>query len=295
MKLTPFFDVPYKLLRKSLPNWAYVLGKKLFGRTKTFSSLEHALKIVNLYKENIPIEGQTILEIGPGNDISTAILMVMLGAKQVYLVDKISDFTDKGHSNDIEFIKAFQGELKKQKWSLNDESPQLVKDKIKFIDSYFTDSEQLFTGIKEVDCIVSHQVLEHIDNLDEAFKNMKRMLKPGGIMFHEIDFSDHTMHIFGRYSFLNFLCRHNLAHLFYSDRFWKICNDSVRLNMNRNILPDYLVFLERYGFSVLGLFRQKAERQQEIHQDILGRVDDKLKTDDYLQLLSVSLQAKLNK
>ena len=146
--------------------------------------------------------------------------------------------------------------------------------------------------VKQVDCIVSHQVLEHIDNPDEAFKNMRTMLKPGGVMFHEIDFSDHTMHIFSKYPILRRLCRnHSLAHLYYSDKFWKVCNDTVRLNMNRHVLPDYLALFERYGFIVSGLSRQKTGCKQDIHHDILSRIEDeKLKTDDYLQLSSVSIQ-----
>jgi SAM-dependent methyltransferase len=272
--------------------------RKFFGRIKAFSSPEHALKIVNLYKRNIPIKGKTILEIGPGNDISTAIMMIMLGAERVYLVDKISDFTDKGHHNDIEFIRAFQHKMMEE--ALIDEyPPQLVRDKISFVDSYFTDSNRLFEtlGGAKVDCIVSHQVLEHIDNLDEAFKNMRTILKQGGVMFHEIDFSDHTMHIFTKYSFLNFLCQnHSLAHLYYSDSLWRVCNDSVRLNMNRNILPDYLTLFDRYGFTISGLIRIKAKRKQKIHSDILSRIkDEKLTNDDYLQLLSSSIQAKLNR
>ncbi len=151
-------------------------------------------------------------------------------------------------------------------------------------------------GVK-VDCIVSHQVLEHIDNLDEAFKNMRTILKQGGLMFHEIDFSDHTMHIFSKYSFLSFLNQnHSLAHLYYSDSLWRACNDTVRLNMNRNILPDYFMRFKRYGFTITRLFRTEVKRKQKIHSDILFRIaDDKLKNDDNLQLSSVSIQAKLDR
>jgi SAM-dependent methyltransferase len=296
-----FFDVPYKLLRKSLPKGVYVLGRKVFGRLKKFCSPEHAMMIVALYREHIPIEGKVILEIGPGNDISTAIMMIMLGAERVYLVDKISKLTEKGHNNDIDFIKAFLPEIKKTGIAIKGmqeiPAPEIA-DKICFIDSYFTDSERLFEalgGVKKVDCIVSHQVLEHIDSPDEAFKNMRTMLKPGGVMFHEIDFSDHTMHIFNKYPILRQLCRnHSLAHLYYSDKFWKVCNDTVRLNMNRYILPDYLALFKGYGFTVSGLSRRNTARKQEIHHDILSRIgDEKLKTDDYLQLSSVLIQAKL--
>jgi hypothetical protein len=66
-----------------------------------------------------------------------------------------------------------------------------------------------------------------------------------------------------------------------------------------NCLPNYLTRFERFGFTVSGLFRGEAERTQKIHSDILSRIAyEKLKNDNYLnylQLVSASIQAKLDR
>lgn len=56
---------------------------------------------------------------------------------------------------------------------------------------------------EEFHLVYSHQVLEHIRDLEAAFGEMKRILKPGGVMYHQYDPYFHPLggHSFGTLDF----------------------------------------------------------------------------------------------
>lgn len=51
--------------------------------------------------------------------------------------------------------------------------------------------EELGLADASIDFCVSRVVLEHVKNLEELSRELLRVLKPGGVMLHEIDFKDH--------------------------------------------------------------------------------------------------------
>ena len=46
---------------------------------------------------------------------------------------------------------------------------------------------------ESVDWIYSHSVMEHVDDVEEAYASMSRMLRPGGFVSHQIDLRSHEL------------------------------------------------------------------------------------------------------
>jgi SAM-dependent methyltransferase len=45
------------------------------------------------------------------------------------------------------------------------------------------------------DCVISHAVMEHLENPLKCLKEINRVLKPGGYTYHQIDLRDHRNHL----------------------------------------------------------------------------------------------------
>ncbi len=92
-----------------------------------------------------------------------------------------------------------------------------------------------------VDAVVSRSVLEHIppEIVGEIFREAERMLRPGGVMCHFIDNSDHWEHGDKRLSRVNFLR--------FSDRSFRWMQ-SDGLYQNRLRHPQYAELLRDAGF-----------------------------------------------
>ncbi|WP_421866549.1 methyltransferase domain-containing protein [Parvibaculum sp.] len=81
------------------------------------------------------------------------------------------------------------------------EVQRLTGTKVRFVPGDLT--QRTSFGDEEFNFIYSHQVLEHIRDLEAAFSEMSRILKPGGVMFHHYDPYFHPMggHSFGTLDF----------------------------------------------------------------------------------------------
>lgn len=105
------------------------------------------------------------------------------------------------------------------------------------------------------DLIFSDAVLEHIDDLEKALAEMRRVLKPGGFMFHKVDFQDHTAE--------------GDSHLYMSREAWRAGKRGVYINLLR---PGDLYRMVRHaGLSVLELQETKNlnVRLERVHPDYL--------------------------
>ncbi len=92
---------------------------------------------------------------------------------------------------------------------------------------------------ESVDMIFSQAVLEHIDNLENTYRNLYHWLKPMGFMSHQIDFKSHKLS-----SDWN-------GHWAYSDFVWKLIVGKRPYLLNRQPFSTHIHLLRSLGFEVV--------------------------------------------
>ncbi len=105
-----------------------------------------------------------------------------------------------------------------------------------------------------VDMIFSQAVLEHVDDLVDAYRVMRRWLAPEGFMSHEIDFKSH-----GWASEWN-------GHWSYSDTMWKLIRGRDSWFINRVPASAHLELLQQEGYRVIRFDRESRPNQFKRHQ-----------------------------
>lgn len=173
---------------------------------------EYAQKIFRMHVQRaFPVgrlDGMRVIEIGPGDSIASAILARAHGAEQAFLID-----AGMFASRQVSIYRTLADELK----SSGLEAPCLsgAKTLEQILNGcrahYLTEGVRSFASIADgsIDFIWSHSVLEHIpaNELRLLMQEMRRVLKPGGYMSHNIDFQDHLAH--------------GLNHLRFSSKCWE--------------------------------------------------------------------------
>jgi SAM-dependent methyltransferase len=160
---------------------------------------QYALKVFRLHMQRAfdteTVAGKTILEIGPGDSVASAIIGRAYGASQIILVDA-------GHyaSESMGFYRELADLMRSHGLA----APQLsfargLSDVLSCCHAkYFAAGVESFRGIetRSVDYIWSHSVLEHVPKVDvqRLLQECKRVLRANGVMSHNIDFQDHINH-----------------------------------------------------------------------------------------------------
>jgi len=171
---------------------------KLLGifRHGQMDSTEYPAKIFNLhvsraYPDGLP-EDAVILELGPGDSLASALLGGAHGAAKTFLVD-VGAFARR----DIGLYRSMASQLQQRGIDTPD-----ISDAVELCDvldrcnaQYLTDGLESLKSIpsQSVDFVWSHSVLEHVRycEFEATLKELKRILKPGGLMSNNIDYQDH--------------------------------------------------------------------------------------------------------
>lgn len=208
-----------------------------------------------LRHQGVEVAGKTVAEIGSGWVPMTPLLYRMAGAAKIITADvkKLMDRRTFGHA-----VRFIDGNL------------DAIADRAKFDIRPFERSRIVyepslplpellaanaidyrvpfnFENLEDgsADIIVSHSVLEHIptDVLSRLLARCRSILRPGGLMVHNIDLSDHFQQYDKSISRLNFLR--------YEDSLWKWTQLGSHLYMNRLRRFEYLDMFDDAGFKVL--------------------------------------------
>jgi len=205
-KITPWWlKISIKLILSRLPI-PYIFWSKInLFRHGQMDNSKYAFEIFtnHIQQNNRSISGMTILELGPGDSLSTGVIAFHYGAKSILInptkliFDPIKNFNN---------LKIF---LENKAFKIKD-SPKDLKD---LCQTYKID--YFFEGLKSlkeipsnsVDIIFSNAVLEHIfkDEFEETINELKRIMKKDGFMSHQVDFKDHLEGSLNNLRFSNFI------------------------------------------------------------------------------------------
>src|SRR5690606_13050796 len=94
------------------------------------------------------------------------------------------------------------------------------------------------SGIGNLDLIFSQAVMEHIEDIAFAYKEMYKYLKKGGIISHQIDFKTHEM------------TKDWNGHWFISEPVWKFLLRGRKYPINRLPLSSHVNMIKNVGFEI---------------------------------------------
>jgi hypothetical protein len=106
------------------------------------------------------------------------------------------------------------------------------------------------------DMVFSQATLQHVDDLELAYRSLSAWLRPGGYTTHQINLSCH--YTAGEWN----------GHWAYSDLAWKILRGGRSYLINRQPHSVHVALLERHGFRIL--LDQKRTRESGIARQRLA-------------------------
>lgn len=254
---------------------------------------------------------QVVAELGPGESIGIGLAALLCGARAYYALDLIGYANARKNlevldglvvllrsrapvpdAHDIPGVEppldsyAFPAHIltdERLKWALEPARVDALRKTVISLNTggeangpvrYLTSWQQA-GAIEEgtVDLMLSQAVLEHVDNLDDAYEAMHRWLKPGGIMSHQIDFRSHA------------LTKEWNGHWGIGDFSWKIIRGRRGYLLNRAPYATHVEHLRRLGFNVVRerrIYDSNGLPRTRLAQRFGGMSDEDLKTSGVL-------------
>ncbi|WP_157203955.1 hypothetical protein [Methylomonas methanica] len=239
-----------------------------FDESKVTLDAEYAVNIAFNYLNAIPsgksfIKGKSILELGPGINFATALIMRSWGARSVTVADRfLADFNENYHP------KLYR-EVANILTTLDSESDvsillECAKNgyKEELINLLESPLEELQEIEQKFDITLSNAVFEHLYNPRIASKVLYSIMESGAIGIHQVDFRDHRdfsrpleFLLIDEIEFVrmfdarlgecgNRVRPYQLEQLFFGAGF-----SSVKYDSNMNVEPEYFNdFLSRLSF-----------------------------------------------
>jgi SAM-dependent methyltransferase len=133
------------------------------------------------------VRNAVVGEIGCGDCLAAADMMLGLGAKHVHLVEFIPMIVREQHREALEFLISDDSLPNRGDVLAAGDPPRLNGDRVTFHEGLLEK-----TKIPEqVDFLYSFDVLEHVDDLEGFFAYCGEIVRPGGLMMHKFDLSGH--------------------------------------------------------------------------------------------------------
>lgn len=150
------------------------------------------------------LRDKVILEYGPGDIPGVALLLVALGARKVYCVDRFP--LVKIASKNLNVIRQLAATLSEQERARLDQcfaNPNAPEEGFNPDRIEYLVRPNGLSGLQhEADLVLSRAVLEHVNDLEATFHDMKQALKQGALAVHQVDLRSHGLHVSNPLDFL---------------------------------------------------------------------------------------------
>jgi SAM-dependent methyltransferase len=184
------------VLSRAVPSYRArkALGLFLHGNLDQ-NVAQHLAFVKNVLAQHERIAGSkvaSLLELGPGNSLGTALFAAAEGVGRVWFAD-VGDFA----SDDMAFYRRLAGMVEADHPALSSRAD--FTDRARMLQSlnatYLTGGTASLRDIPDgsLDLILSTAVLEHVGRADFPLlaREMMRLLRAGGTAYHEVDLMDH--------------------------------------------------------------------------------------------------------
>lgn len=290
MSLTPVV----KGIVTYIPGMYDLLAKQSTGGTDSAEYcyglwLKH---LTMLWESGMRVIPDTIAEIGPGNSLGVGLAALLSGVNNYYALDVVRYASDERNlvllDELVDLFKKRAGRPSKG-WpdfdryldsklfcshiltervldaALAQERIELIKNAVLNMNSederitmkYIVPWSEPHVITKEsVDVILSHSVLEHVNDLEATYKAFSLWLKPKGWISHQIDFKSHG------------LTKEWNGHWTYSELLWKIVVGKRPYLINRQPCSTHIALVKENGFRII--CHLKRNRPDGISRSQLG-------------------------
>ena len=188
--------------KEKIPWWAKIILKIILSRMKlpyrfwrklnlfkhgsmldASYALSNFMEHYHKFRDLVP-DGYSLLELGPGDSISTGIIASQRRASKTILVDS-GPYASTSFEQYLPLMS-----------DLGVEAPESFEEildwgKIEYFTRGLTSLKKIPSS--SVDIVISNAVLEHIylNEFEDTIRQLCRIQKPGGVSNHQIEFKDH--------------------------------------------------------------------------------------------------------
>jgi len=150
------------------------------------------------------LQDKVVLEYGPGDIPGVALLLVAYGARKVYCVDRFPLVSIASKNLDvIHQLANMLSESERQRFDQCFKNPQAPEEGFNSERIEYLVRPNGVSDLQgEVDIVLSRAVLEHVNDLDATFKDMKAAMKKGAVSVHQVDLRSHGLHVSNPLDFL---------------------------------------------------------------------------------------------
>jgi SAM-dependent methyltransferase len=233
-------------------------GLKDFDRELAMKVEDWTLMVGHLRSVGMPIRGSRFLEMGSGWYTTLPLCLYLAGAKSVDTVDLerhmrpdlmlecarriercVRMIAEAGARNAEEVLERQRATVRalQSGASIDEATGGVIR--------YRAPADASATGHADasLDVVFSNSVLEHVPGptIERCFAEARRILRPGGVIFHSANCGDHYAYVDRSITQLNYLR--------YSDRAWRKW-DNAFLYQNRLRASDFTRMARAAGFTI---------------------------------------------